>query len=177
MRLSSSKVGTHQDLKTSSGLIQKQPFSTIWNLSKSPTCFHPLHVFVYGHHGEETFFCSQRNITKPGHATQLQSKPIRSLFNSIHPRVWPGLLFDVRNSYRRSTDQRQSRRQLWFTNSSSTCLHQRDTTRPFLILHNNIGLVNNNHHREKELLKATTNRTHTSLWTIWRKWIQTHAAH
>lgn len=56
MRLSSRKVGTHQDLKTSSGLKQKHPFRRVWNSSQSPTCFQPLYVFVYSRHGEETFF-------------------------------------------------------------------------------------------------------------------------
>lgn len=86
MRLSSRKVGTHQDLKTSSGLKQKHPFSRGWNSSQSPTCFQPLHVFVYSHHGEETF-CSQRRIAKPGRssdATTKQTDSVTLRLNSLN---------------------------------------------------------------------------------------------
>lgn len=162
MRLSSRKVGTQQDLKTSSGLKQKHPFSRVWNSSQSPTCFQPLHVFVYSHHGEETFFCSQRHIAKRGHATQLRSKPIQPIFNSIHCGVCP----DVHGRVFFST---------WWTaweapQTSTRAEARRDSqTLPprvsisetqlilaiVLILHNNIGLVNHKHQHDPDHVKRT----------------------
>lgn len=165
MRRSSRKVGTHQDLKTSSGLKQKHPFSRGWNSSESPTCFQPLHVFVYSHHGEETF-CSQRRIAKPGRSSdattkQTDSVPLR--LNSLNCGVAPTCTAgfsprhdeQLQKNLRPASEQDSSQPpQPGLTDSASTCLHQRDTTRrcdpckrpKALILQNNRGLAKNKHH-------------------------------
>lgn len=186
MQLSSRKVATQQDLKTSSGLKQKHPFRRGWNSSQSPTCLQPLHVFVYSHHGEETF-CSQRCVAKPGLSSDAITKWPDSVpfqLNSLKCGInlinlfltrWrsPCHSHEVDSILLHPASQQDSSQpqQLWLTNSASTCLHQRDATRRHkprrrpkaLTMLSNRRLANNRHPHSTFLWTTSQRRNCSSL--------------
>lgn len=114
MLLCDCQVGKQRDTrKSSSGLKQKRPFSKVWNSSQSPTCFQPLHVFVYSNHGEETFLqpaahCKTRTCNTTTEQTDSVPFQLNSQWSSPR-RARPGFLHDVMNSSGRSTERHRSR--------------------------------------------------------------------